>query len=72
MRWTVIAAAACVFLLLAALFEDIGAPLCVMATFPLAMIGVLWGLMVTDTALNPMVFRRPGPCFKPAATGCGP
>ncbi len=55
MRWAVIAAAACVFLLLAALFEDIGTPLCVMATLPLAMTGVLWGFMVTDTAVNFMV-----------------
>jgi len=56
-RWTMIVAAICVFLLLAALFEDIGAPLCVMATFPLAMIGVFWGLAITGTGLaNPMVW----------------
>ncbi len=56
-RWTMIAAVVCVFLLLAALFEDLSTPLCVMATFPLAIIGVLWGLVVTQTGfLNPMVW----------------
>ncbi len=56
MKWALIAAPICVFLLLAALFEDGGTPLCVMTTFPLAVIGVLWGLLFTQTGLvNPMV-----------------
>ncbi|MFP6617665.1 MAG: efflux RND transporter permease subunit, partial [Candidatus Hydrogenedentota bacterium] len=56
-RWTMIAAVICVFLLLAGLFEDIGTPICVMATLPLAMAGALWGLVITQTGLaNPMVF----------------
>ena len=50
MRWTLIAAAVCVFLLLAMLFEDLATPICVMATFPLAIIGVLWGLVITKTS----------------------
>ena len=54
--WTLIAAVICVFLLLAALFEDVGTPLCVMATLPLAVAGALWGLVFTQTGLiNPMV-----------------
>ena len=52
MRWTMIAAVVCVFLLLAALFEDLTTPLCVMATFPLAIIGVMWGLVATGTGLT--------------------
>ena len=57
MKWALIAAPICVFLLLAALFEDVGAPLCVMTTLPLAIIGVLWGLLFTRTGLvHPMVF----------------
>jgi multidrug efflux pump subunit AcrB/ABC-type multidrug transport system ATPase subunit len=52
MRWAMIAAVACVFLLLAALFEDVSTPLCVMATFPLAIIGVLWGLVITQTGID--------------------
>jgi len=57
MRWTMIVAVLCVFLLLAALFEDVGTPLCVMAAFPLATIGVFWGLAFTSTAvMNPMVW----------------
>ncbi len=57
MRWTIIAALICVFLLLAALFEDLGAPLCVMAAFPLAIIGVFWGLAFTGSGLtSPMVW----------------
>ncbi|MCH7909135.1 MAG: efflux RND transporter permease subunit, partial [Candidatus Hydrogenedentes bacterium] len=56
MLWAMIAAVVCVFLLLAALFEDLSTPLCVMATLPLAVIGVLWGLVFTQTGLgNPTV-----------------
>jgi multidrug efflux pump subunit AcrB/ABC-type multidrug transport system ATPase subunit len=52
MRWTMIAAIVCVFLLLAGLFEDLVTPLCIMATFPLAIIGVLWGLVITQTSFT--------------------
>ena len=52
MSWTMIAAVVCVFLLLAALFEDLITPLCVMATLPLAIIGVLWGLVLTGTGVT--------------------
>lgn len=52
MRWAMIAAVVCVFLFLAALFEDLGTPLCVMSTFPLAVIGVLWGLVATGTSVG--------------------
>ena len=57
MRWAMISAVICVFLLLAALFEDLGAPLCVMAAFPLAIIGVCWGLAFTESGLaSPMAW----------------
>jgi ABC-type multidrug transport system ATPase subunit/preprotein translocase subunit SecF len=49
MRWAMIASVVCVFLFLAALFEDIGTPICVMATFPMALIGALWGFVITQT-----------------------
>ncbi len=54
--WTLIASVVCVFLLLGALFEELSTPLCVMTTLPLAVIGALWGLVITQTGLgNPTV-----------------
>ncbi len=47
-------ALACVFFVMASLFESLTLPLVVMATVPLSSLGVFWTLMATGTPLNLM------------------
>jgi HAE1 family hydrophobic/amphiphilic exporter-1 len=47
-------AVACVFFVMASLFESLTLPLVVMACVPLASLGVFWTLMATGTPLNLM------------------
>jgi len=47
-------ALACVYLVMAALFESLIHPLVIMTSLPFAFIGVIWTLVLTDTPLNIM------------------
>jgi HAE1 family hydrophobic/amphiphilic exporter-1 len=47
-------ALACVFFVMASLFESLSLPLVVVATVPLSSLGVFWTLMATGTPLNLM------------------
>jgi HAE1 family hydrophobic/amphiphilic exporter-1 len=50
----IILALACVYLVMAALFESLTHPLVIMTTLPFAFIGVIWTLVLWDTPLNIM------------------
>ncbi len=47
-------AAILVFMVLAAIFESLAAPVVIMMTIPLAAIGILWALVLTGTPLDTM------------------
>lgn len=50
----ILLALACVYLVMAALFESLTHPLVIMTTLPFAFIGVIWTMVLTDTPLNIM------------------
>jgi HAE1 family hydrophobic/amphiphilic exporter-1 len=50
----ILLALACVYLVMAALFESLTHPLVIMTTLPFAFIGVIWTLVLWDTPLNIM------------------
>ncbi len=50
----ILLALACVYLVMAALFESLTHPIVIMTTLPFAFIGVIWTLVITDTPLNVM------------------
>jgi HAE1 family hydrophobic/amphiphilic exporter-1 len=50
----VLLALACVYLVMAALFESLTHPLVIMTSLPFAFLGVVWTLVLTDTPLNIM------------------
>ena len=54
MGMNMLLALACVFFVMASLFESLTLPLVVMACVPFATLGVLWILLATDTPLNLM------------------
>ncbi len=54
MGMNMLLALACVFFVMASLFESLSLPLVVMACVPLSSLGVLWTLMATGTPLNLM------------------
>ena len=55
LRFALVLAVFLVYLVMAATFESLVHPLVVLAAVPLAMIGVIVGLVVTDTAVSVMV-----------------
>jgi HAE1 family hydrophobic/amphiphilic exporter-1 len=50
----VLLALACVYLVMAALFESLTHPLVIMSSLPFAFLGVVWTLVITNTPLNIM------------------
>lgn len=50
----IILALACVYLVMAALFESLTHPLVIMTSLPFAFLGVIWTMILTDTPLNIM------------------
>ena len=52
MIFTLILAVVLTYMLLAAILENLIQPILVLGTFPLALIGVIWGLIVSGLALN--------------------
>ncbi len=54
MAWNALLALACVFFVIAALFEALLHPFVIMATVPFAIIGVVWMLALTNTPFNIM------------------
>lgn len=55
MEFAVVAALVLVFLIMGFFFESVFLPWTVLVTIPLAFIGVVWGLIVTDTAFGMVV-----------------
>lgn len=52
MAFTLILAILLIYMLLAAILENLWQPLLVLGTFPLALIGVIWGLILSNLTLN--------------------
>ena len=52
MAFTLLLAIILTYMLLAAILENLAQPLLVLGTFPLALIGVIWGLIITNLTLN--------------------
>ena len=55
--WDILLALACVYFVMAALFESFLHPLVIMNTVPLAGVGVVWTLILTRTPMNIMAMR---------------
>lgn len=52
MAFTLLLAIILTYMLLAAILESLSQPILVLGTFPLALIGVIWGMIISGMALN--------------------
>ncbi|MFA6609633.1 MAG: efflux RND transporter permease subunit [Candidatus Omnitrophota bacterium] len=60
MRNAIIAAFLLVYMIMAALFESLTQPFIIMFTIPLSLIGVAWGLLITQTSISAYVLMGVG------------